>query len=270
MSTTSKIMEIHTIKLVYFSPTGTTRTIVEEISKGFEAEQVHHFDCTIQRCRTEQPPVFQDELVILAAPVYSGRVVKIAADYFATFKAHNTPAVLAVVYGNRAYEDALRELRDIALNSGFKPIAGGAFIGEHSYSSEQKPIAHGRPDMEDKSIAATFGAKIREKLQRTETLAAVEALTVPGNFPYRERGNFPPLAPATDASLCTLCGKCAQVCPVTAISRENVMASDENRCIQCCACVKICPVQARSMQHEMLQNLANRLHTNMSDQKKKL
>lgn len=254
-------MRIHTIKLVYFSPTGTTRTIAEEISKGFEAEQVQHIECTLPQSRTKPLPAFQDELVILAAPVYAGRVAKIAADYFAAFTTHNTPAALAVVYGNRAYEDALRELHDIALNSGFTPIAAGAFIGEHSYSTEQKPIAHDRPDREDKQIAAAFGARIREKLQQTEDMSVGETLSIPGNIPYRERGGLPPMAPVTDASRCTLCGKCAQACPVEAISRENLTASDKQLCIHCCACIKICPVRARSMQHEMLQNLVNRLYT---------
>lgn len=253
-------MHIHTVKLIYFSPTGTTRTIAEEISKGLKAEQVLHADCTPPKSRTEPLPVFQDELVVLAAPVYRSRVAKVAADYFATFKAQNTPVVLVAVYGNRAYEDALRELHDIALNSGFTPIAAGAFIGEHSYSTEQKPIAFGRPDREDQRIALAFGARIREKLQQTEDMSVGATLSIPGKIPYRERGTFPPLAPVTDVSLCTLCGKCAQVCPVEAISRENLTASDEQLCIHCCACVKICPVQARSMQHETLQKLVDRLY----------
>lgn len=253
-------MKIPIVKLVYFSPTGTTRAIVEEIARGVEAEQVHHFDCTLPGSRTAPPPVFQDELVILAAPVYTGRVAATAAAYFAAFSARNTPTVLAAVYGNRAYEDALRELRDLAVQAGFTPIAGGAFIGEHSFSSEHKPIAHGRPDAQDRQRARAFGAKIREKLQQTETIAAIKPPTVPGNFPYRDPGTLPPTAPVTDTSLCTLCGKCVEVCPVNAIARENPAASDENICIHCCACTKACPAQARSLQNEIMLNIARRLY----------
>ena len=49
-------------------------------------------------------------------------------------QAHNTPAVCVVVYGNRAYDDALLELKDILTERGCRPIAGAAFIGEHSFS----------------------------------------------------------------------------------------------------------------------------------------
>ncbi|GAK58753.1 4Fe-4S ferredoxin, iron-sulfur binding protein [Candidatus Vecturithrix granuli] len=254
-------MKVQTVKLVYFSPTATTRAIVKEITKGIKAEQVQHLDCTLPGSRTAPMPVFQDELVILAAPVYVGRIAKVAAEHFATFRARNTLAVLVAVYGNRAYEDALRELRDLAVQSGFMPIAGGAFIGEHSYSSEQKPIAHGRPDTQDRHHARAFGAKIREKLQQIETIAAIKPLTVPGNFPYRDPGTLPPMAPVTNISLCTLCGKCAHICPVNAIATENPATSDENICTHCCACIKICPAQARSVQNEIMLNIVNRLHT---------
>jgi len=39
-------------------------------------------------------------------------------------------AIPVVVYGNRNYDDALIELKDILEFNGFKVIAGGAFIGQ--------------------------------------------------------------------------------------------------------------------------------------------
>ena len=58
----------------------------------------------------------------------------------------NTPAVCVVVYGNRAYDDALLELKDILARRGCRPIAGAAFIGEHSFATPETPTARGRPD----------------------------------------------------------------------------------------------------------------------------
>ena len=51
-----------------------------------------------------------------------------------------------MTYGNRDYEDALVELYDLALSLGLTPFAAGAFIGEHSYSTPEMPVAEGRPD----------------------------------------------------------------------------------------------------------------------------
>ena len=72
--------------------------------------------------------------------------------------------MLVVVYGNRAYEKALIELDAFASAQGFKVIAGATFVGEHSYSTEQNPIAPGRPDANDLQYAEEFGAKIRTKI----------------------------------------------------------------------------------------------------------
>ena len=78
-------------------------------------------------------------MTILSAPVYAGRLPIEAVRRLRRIKAGEAPAVVVVVYGNRAYEDALLELQDLAGEQGFRPIAAGAFIGEHSYSTTGSP-----------------------------------------------------------------------------------------------------------------------------------
>jgi hypothetical protein len=73
-----------------------------------------------------------------------------------------------VVYGNRAYEDALIELRDLAVADGLIPITGGAFVGEHSFDTVETPIATGRPDSRDLQLALSFGQQISTKLQNIQ------------------------------------------------------------------------------------------------------
>ena len=77
--------------------------------------------------------------------------------------------MLVTVYGNRAYEDALKELYDIAVDGKFIPVAGGAFVAEHSYSSKAYSIAPNRPDEDDIKKAQEFGSAIRKKLQKVQT-----------------------------------------------------------------------------------------------------
>ena len=50
-----------------------------------------------------------------------------------------------VLFGNRNYDDALIELRDLLQADGFGCIAAGAFVGEHSFS---RTLGAGRPDGE--------------------------------------------------------------------------------------------------------------------------
>ena len=47
-----------------------------------------------------------------------------------------------------------------------------------------------------------------------------------------------------DKDKCTGCGACANVCPVDAITVEDVAVVDEEACIDCGTCVSECPVEA--------------------------
>ena len=93
------------------------------------------------------PIEIKDSITIIAVPVYAGRVAPIALQRLRRLRGNNAPAILITVYGNRDYEDALVELRDETIQLGFTPLAAGAFIGEHSYSRPNMPIAEGRPDI---------------------------------------------------------------------------------------------------------------------------
>ena len=107
--------------LICFSPTHSSHMIGETVLQGLGTGHVSETDLTY-----EKP---EENLTI-----HSGITVT---------------AVAVVVYGNRDYDDALLELRDWCVAHGFVPVAGAAFIGEHSYSRPDRPIAGGRPDNPD-------------------------------------------------------------------------------------------------------------------------
>ena len=88
-------MKVQSLKLVYFSPTGTTKTITESILQGIEPESTEIVDATKRNTRNQYPLSFRSDLVIIATPVYYGRVPEEAATYFALFTAERTPVVLA-------------------------------------------------------------------------------------------------------------------------------------------------------------------------------
>jgi len=260
-------MNIHSVKLVYFSPTGTSKRIAEAIAKGIQASS-EHLDLTPPTARTLQFEKIHDELAIIATPVYAGRIPPEAVYRLRRLSADNTPAVLVAVYGNRHYDDALIELRDLAIELGFKPVAGGAFIGEHSYSTAEVPTAHGRPDADDLEKAVEFGRKIKEKMRGVSEPQDIPSLKVPGNHPYREgmRATSEPIEPVTREDLCIKCGKCADVCPTSAVTVGNVVTTKADACIRCCACVKNCPTGARVMRPRM-QQASKWLHTNYSERR---
>lgn len=269
-------MNIQTVSCVYFSPTGTTKAIVDGIAQGINAGRVEAIDITRQSNREKRLLKFGNEIVILATPVYYGRVPEVAVAYLSTLEAEQTAAVLVVVYGNRDYEDALMELHDIAVAGKFIPVAGGVFVAEHSYSSSTRPIAHGRPDDMDIRKAQEFGAKVRQKLEGLTSLAQLASFEIPGQVPYVEPKNLNmiktaraavALTPETDTSKCTECGQCAEVCPTEAISPDDVTQTDRWKCLICFACVKICPEDARHMNEPHFQEAIQMLHQNCRERK---
>lgn len=243
-------MEIHEI---VFSPTRTGRTVAERVAAGFAAgdDTIRLTDLTTGAGLAATEPLVVGGVAVFAAPVYGGRVAETAVERFGRVRAAETgrtPAVLIVVYGNRDYEDALVELHDLAVRQGFAPLAGGAFVGEHSYSrpKEAMPIAEGRPDAADCAVAERFGAEARTRWEQQGRVGVGE-LSLPGNRPYKVKGAPTPATPTTDPERCTGCGRCVEVCPtgVVALNADGVAESRPDGCIKCCACLKGCPAEAR-------------------------
>jgi len=262
-------MNIETVTCICFSPTGTTKTIAEKIARSIGTQNIEILDCTKRSDRKERDPFSKEDLVILATPVYYGRIPEEIAPWFATLKGRQTPVVPLVVYGNREYDDALKELFDIAVTGEFIPVAGGAFIAEHSYSTSLRPIAKARPDTGDLEKAEAFGADIRKKLDRVESVDEAALSKVPGNMPYivpkslnliKEARKSVSFAPETDENLCIQCGQCVESCPTEAISLNDTVTTDRWKCIICFACVKNCPTGARQMKNENFKQAISHLY----------
>ncbi len=250
-------MPIDSITLIVFSPTGTTRAVLTAIARGSGGDGVSVRDLTLPTSCPEAPVPVQEDLALIGAPVYGGRIPAVAAERLRRCRGDGTPAVPVVVYGNRAYEDALVELADLAVQGGFAPVAAAAFIGEHSYSCPGFPIAPGRPDPDDLRNAAAFGSAVRRKLSRCQG-----GVAVPGDRPYRDRFAMPPGSAQTEDDRCVRCGRCAEVCPTGAVAAADPVATAAERCIFCCACVKNCPTGARVMAQPRIRRMTEWLSVN--------
>lgn len=260
-------MKIQTVKLVYFSPTGTTKTIVEGIARGIHPVNTELLDITRPHARKQPLKTSENELLIIGVPVYMGRVPALLTDWLHAIQAHNTPAVCVVVYGNRVYDDALLELKDILTNCGCKPIAGAAYIGEHSFSSAETPTARDRPDAGDLLHAESFGRKIREKLNTIPSVDKISEVNIPGCHPYRGDSRLWIVDFIAVSDACIQCGICAEGCPVGAINPESSRLIDTEKCITCCACIKHCPKHARTMKPGLVRDASVRLSTLYKERK---
>ncbi len=254
-------MNIESVKLVFFSPTGTTKAVLQGIARGINQDNVELLDITTPEARKEPLKTSEDELLVIGVPVYMGRVPALIIEWLNTIQAHNTPTVCVVLYGNRVYEDALLELNNIVMKCGGIPIAGGAYIGEHSFSNTETPIARGRPNDDDLHHAEEFGCKIREKLQSVSSVSELSETLVPGMYPYRGDSTLWNVDFIAVSDACVQCGICAARCPAGAIDRQHSSVINQETCITCCACIKNCPKHARIMKPGLVQEASVRLST---------
>lgn len=246
-------MKISNTWAVYFSGTDTTKTIVTTIAQ----EAAKHLDVpcqvldfTLPAAREQTYAFAPDDLVIFGVPVIAGRVPNVLLPFLTSaFTGNHALAVPVVLYGNRNFDDALIELREILEANGLRTVAGGAFIGEHSFS---RTLGAGRPDASDLETATAFAQAVAAKVSTLKELPE-NPVAVTGNLPVhpyytpRDRHGNPinilKVKPKTNDN-CTHCGLCAQVCPMGSIDPNDVTRFT-GICIKCCACVKKCPVGAK-------------------------
>ena len=263
-------MKPETVCTVVFSPTGTSKKIAETVARsiasdaGTEAAALKTIDLT--HAAAHSAALSAGAVAVIAAPVYGGLVAPVAVRRIARLRAENSIAIPVVVYGNRDYEDALVQLRDLLHAQGFTPLCGAAFVGEHSYSRPGMPVAEGRPDAADLQKAAAFGAQAYGSLLHQLNLphppatdardfaltydspleSLVTAPAMKGNVPYKTLGPSTPQAPVVNDN-CYGCGECVDWCPTGAITiADGRSATRVDLCTKCCACVKFCPVGGRT------------------------
>lgn len=230
-------MNIKNIHLAYFSATFSTKRIVREIASQFQ-KPVIEYDITSDVLKDDVSLGSDGDLLIVGVPSYAGRVPEMADRSLRRFLGNNTPAIIVSVYGNRAYDDTLIELKE---SHGFKLLSAAAVIAQHSIFPK---IAEGRPNADDMEKLHDFASKSRELLLKVPKMFAVSRLMVNGNRPYRDTKPIP-LHPEGSKGKCTSCHACVKMCPVGAITMGEPYKTNEKKCISCGRCVVVCPEQAR-------------------------
>ena len=250
-------MQFKTVWAVYYSGSGSTRRLLRGMAEAAgEALMlpVRELDYSRPEAREKSYCFTETDLVFWGSPTYAGRLPNVLLPFLrGNFTGGGAAAVAVVLYGNRSYDDALKELCEVLAGNGFLAAAGAAVTAEHAFAPA---LAHGRPNGEDRAAAAEFARKTALTLRGREHPIAV---TVPGREPIGayytplgldgEPARFLKAKPKTDPEQCTRCGLCAAVCPMGSIPREEPTECT-GICIKCQGCIRECPAGAKYFDDE--------------------
>ena len=223
-------------KLV-FSPTGGTEKIADLIVKEW-TKPVTNIDLSNPKDDFSKYSFSSEDIVLIAMPSFGGRLPAVAAERLRQRIGNSAKCVLVCVYGNRAYEDTLAEMEDIAVKCNFSIAAAISAVAEHSIMHQ---FAAGRPDEKDIETLTTFSKQIIKKLNSSD----MKEPKIPGNRPYKKAGGAG-LTPKVNKN-CINCGVCANECPVEAIDGSDVGKTNKTKCISCMRCVVRCQHGARKV-----------------------
>ena len=220
---------------ILFSATGRTEKVLNIISEKWSGEKVR-IDLSDPHMDESKYNITKDDFCIIAVSVFAGRVPLPAAENLKKIKGNGAKALLVAVYGNRAIDDCLLEMKDITTENSFRPVAAIEASVQHSLLTK---FASRRPDEQDKKELEDFADKVKEILSEKE----YREITVPGNHPYVKPMKMP-ITPK-GSKKCIDCKLCAKNCPMEAIPLDNPRITDKSKCITCMRCVELCPVNAR-------------------------
>ncbi|EFM39422.1 4Fe-4S binding domain protein [[Eubacterium] yurii subsp. margaretiae ATCC 43715] len=240
------------IATIYFSATGTTKKVIDYIIKGIGGEVISSIDLTKRDNREKKQNLsFLDvDLIIIGAPIYGGFLYKEFRNYIKYLDFQGKYIIGITLYGNAARMFATKELISIIKKGNGRLLGYGEFVGEHSYSSKDIPVAKGRPNDDDLQTALIFGENIRKILldkdnqhfyYKVSLFDKIISFIADIKPVHTGKGIF--TIPYTDKEKCINCYKCVKICPKSCIDDKIMTNRDE--CIVCMACVKICPTCAR-------------------------
>lgn len=246
------------IGILYFSPTNTTKKICQAIASGMGEKDPEDLNITF--------PDFREKLIsnqesmmenighlVVGAPVYAGKLPLQFIECINGLNCKGKKCTVVVVYGNRDYGIAFRNMAEILIKKGCKVVAAGAFIGQHSYK-DIIPVAIGRPDKNDLEQAFNFG---KNSINNSKYLS-INEIPVQLDWISKSKSYFKSVAVEYISENCTKCGICAKHCPTGVISAkigDYISKKAKADCIACMACVFECKYKARIMEISFINKL---------------
>ena len=223
------------VRAAVCSPTGGTMNATWLLADRLSTD-VEMIDQTSKDSRKDEITFAKDELAIMAAPSYAGKIPYLP-DLFANLKGDGTPCVLVCAFGNRACENNFAQMKAIAEDNGFVVVGAIALVTPHVLGAK---AGHSRPDLEDQKEIQTFAESVLAKLES----GSLTSISVEGD-PSRGEKYESAVEKVYRPENCTNCKACVVNCPGGAIDPDT-LEIDPALCVHCQRCSHVCLFNART------------------------
>ncbi|OGO89008.1 MAG: hypothetical protein A2Y17_05780 [Clostridiales bacterium GWF2_38_85] len=230
--------------IIYFSPTGATKTISMKIYSFLKVKgETDIIDITKpQKRKFYENEVICGKHLFIAAPVYAHKIPAQIKSFIEICSLKFVKASVIITYGNANEGYALQQIIKLLGKKRVPVVSAAVMPVRHSYQDllDAEFIA---PETDDFLSNFIEKSVVQEK-QKTFN-PKVKRLTVACfvNQDFLSRVNV--TAPSLGRQLCNNCKSCISVCPVAAI--DGNLDVDKHKCIRCGACVKYCNKNARKL-----------------------
>jgi len=238
------------VMIVCQSGTGNTRLGAEAMGAEFEAAG---HNCTIVSVRDAQPDRLAAAHVIgVAAPVHGFRPARNVLRFVNSLPELRGKQGFVLCCCSAVAANSVRTLWQALGAKGVRVLGGHTLIGEDSWPFLRLgPLTPGRgcPSPDGLERVREFARGIVARAAELDSPAPRAPAWWPSPFHFigllatQRTLRWMMLGKRVDASRCTRCGKCVEVCPTGAIEMQDV-PKFTSACTGCFACINNCPERA--------------------------
>lgn len=241
--------------VVYYSVTGTTRSIAERIAAGLESAGAH---VALHNLRNGQPDAGPFDIVGIGFPVHYFRAAApVTRAVRALGRLDGRSGFVFALHGTHRGR-ALNQVRGLLRRRGAAVTGALSFYGDDrflGYTRLGYEFSPDHPTPDELASATEFGAGLvsahvaalggsRPPVRSDPATPVIYALERMSFSPWLVRSVYSRVFRA-DPDRCTRCGRCARVCPSNNIAWSTGAQPQWSRdCIGCFACAEACPNEA--------------------------
>ncbi|MEI6578850.1 MAG: EFR1 family ferrodoxin [Eubacteriales bacterium] len=243
------------ITAVYFSGTGNTEFIINEIGNRFAAKGCEFKAVNIEKFGSEDPgQIKSSDLIIFGYPIYGSMAPRIIRDFIKNNQNLFVGKTAGVIVTQLLFSgDGGAYLARILRSYGIKVVDIEHFNMPSNLSdADTFKIKNGEANK--RLIEAAIikvdhycGRILSGAYKRTGDNVFSRGLGLYQRIPFRAGEKYLSRSVKIDSDLCSLCEKCVDCCPMKNLYVEGKKMLQNKNCTLCYRCINLCPQKAISI-----------------------